>query len=604
MHTTARVASALADGSPARTGKASGNVIAKDPEMLETVQRNETVAMRLATAFARHGVTVTFGQSLPSAFHLAAPHAGIEQKAYRQENTGGAMADGYARISHRVGVVTGQNGPAATLLVAPLAEALKASVPVIALVQEVQRNSMDKNAFQEFDHLKLFDGVAKFVRRIDRADRLEDLVDMAFTAATSGRPGPAVLLVSPDLLIERAPDPSPRRANLGTFPLDRTAAAPSLVDDAAELLATAECPLVVAGGGVHLSDAATELATLQESAHLPVATTNMGKGSVDETHPLSLGCIGNYMAVGSRTHKLRPLVERADVVLLVGSRTNQNGTDTWTLFPTSARFIHIDVDPIEIGRNYEALRLVGDAKLTLAALAAALGRRDLTARQKARAGLESEIKEGVGDWRRTVAEVSARGGGPIRPERVMAELDQRMRPTDIAVADASYSSIWINNYLTARRVGQRFLTPRGLAGLGWGLPLAMGAKIAAPDSRVICLVGDGGFAHSWAELETIRRLRLPITIIVLNNGILGFQTHAEDMKFGQHTNACDFEPVDHAGIARCCGVHGVRVETGDAVATALDEALASDEAMLIEVMTDPTAKPPITVFAGHFSEPY
>lgn len=572
--------------------------------MLETISRNETVAMRLAEAFARHGVIVTFGQSLPSAFHLAAPHFGIEQKAYRQENTGGAMADGYARISHKVGIVTGQNGPAATLLVAPLAEALKASVPVIALVQEVQRDGMDKNAFQDLDHIRLFDGVAKWVRRVERADRLEDYVDMAFTAATSGRPGPAVLLVSPDLLLEGAPSPSARRANLGTYPLDRTTASPEAVEEAAGLLAAAECPLVVAGGGVHLSDAAAELALLQERSHLPVATTNMGKGSVDETHPLSLGVIGNYMALGSRTHKLRPMVDRADVILLIGSRTNQNGTNSWKLFPPSARFVHIDVDPGEVGRNYEALRLVGDAKLSIAALTEALGRRDLGRRKEARPAFEAEIRDAVTDWRRTVAGVSNRDGGPIRPERVMAELNKRMRPTDIAVADASYSSIWVNNYLTARRAGQRFLTPRGLAGLGWGLPLAMGAKIAAPESRVICLVGDGGFAHSWAELETVRRLRMPVTIIVLNNGILGFQTHAEDMKYGEHTNACDFGAVDHAGIARCCGLRGVRVDSGEAVGPALDEALASEEATLIEVMTDPAAKPPITVFAGHFPEPF
>ena len=160
--------------------------------MSSTISWNSTVALRLAQAFARNGVELTFGQSIPSAFHLAAPEAGITQMPYRQENSGGAMADGYARISRKVGVVTAQNGPAATLLVAPLAEAMKASVPVIALVQEVDRNTMDKNAFQELDHIKLFDGVAKFVRRIDRADRLEDYVDMAFTAATSGRPGPAV----------------------------------------------------------------------------------------------------------------------------------------------------------------------------------------------------------------------------------------------------------------------------------------------------------------------------------------------------------------------------------------------------------------------------
>ncbi|MEA2732910.1 MAG: acetolactate synthase large subunit [Acetobacteraceae bacterium] len=572
--------------------------------MPDTMTRNETVAMRLAAAFARHGVTVTFGQSLPSAFHLASPHFGIEQKAYRQENTGGAMADGYARVSHKVGIVTGQNGPAATLLVAPLAEALKASVPVIALVQEVQRDGMDKNAFQDLDHMKLFDGVAKWVRRIERADRLEDYVDMAFVAATSGRPGPVVLLVSPDLLVESAPPPSPRSANLGTFPLDRTTADQTSIEQAADLIAAAECPLVVAGGGVHLSDAAAELAALQEAGHLPIATTNMGKGSVDETHSLSLGVIGSYMALGSRTHKMRPLVERADVIVFIGNRTNQNGTDSWKLFPGSARYVHIDIDPMEVGRNYESLRLVGDAKPTIAALSSELARRDLSRRKSIRPAIEAEIKEAMADWHRTVATVTTRDGGPVRPERVMAELDRRMRPTDIAVADASYSSIWINNYLTARRAGQRFLTPRGLAGLGWGLPLAMGAQVAAPESRVVCLVGDGGFAHAWAELETVRRLRLPITIVLLNNGILGFQTHAEDMKYGEHTVACDFEPVDHAGIARCCGLRAVRVETGEAVGPAFDEAFASREAILIEVMTDPQAKPPITVFSGHFAEPY
>src|SRR5215218_4187378 len=165
---------------------------------------NATVALRLADAFARHGVSLTFGQSLPSAFHLAAPHVGIGQKVYRQENAGGAMADGYARVSRKVGVVTAQNGPAAALLVPPLAEALKASVPVLALVQEVTRDAFDRNA------------------------RLDDYVDMAFTAAASGRPGPAVLLAPADLLTEAAAPASsllrPRRLSLGQIPLDRCVA--------------------------------------------------------------------------------------------------------------------------------------------------------------------------------------------------------------------------------------------------------------------------------------------------------------------------------------------------------------------------------------------
>jgi acetolactate synthase-1/2/3 large subunit len=565
---------------------------------------NSNVAMRLAESFARHGVTVTFGQSLPSAFHLAAPHVGIKQAAYRQENAGGAMADGYARISGRVGVVTAQNGPAATLLVAPLAEALKASIPIVALVQEVARATADRNAFQELDHLNMFAPVAKWVRRIDRADRLEDYVDMAFTAAASGRPGPVVILVPADLLVEDAPAPSPRKARLGVYPLDRTQADPAAIEQVADLLAAARNPIVVAGGGVHLSGAYEELAAIRDIAHVPVATTTMGKGAIDEAHPLSVGVVGYVMGRGARSFGLRGMIERADLVLLVGNRTNQNGTDSWKLFPSSATFVHLDTDPMEVGRNYESVRLVGDAKLTLAALAAALKCRDLSARAAVRRGLEDEIAAAVTDWHRIVASVRSRDGGPVRPERVMAELDKRMTAEDIAVADASYSSIWIVGGLQTRRAGQRFLTPRGIAGLGWGLPMAIGAQFAAPGRRVVCLCGDGGFAHSWAELETLRRLRLPITVLVLNNGILGYQKHAEDVIFGEHTDAVDFTAVDHAAIARACGVTGVRVERGEDVGSALDAAFSSGGPTLIDVITDPDAKPPISFYAGHYPEPF
>ncbi len=565
---------------------------------------NTNVAFRLAETFARHGVTVTFGQSLPSAFHLAAPQVGIKQAAYRQENAGGAMADGYARISGQVGVVTAQNGPAATLLVAPLAEALKASVPIVALVQEVSRATTDKNAFQELDHLNMFAPVVKWVRRIDRADRLEDYVDMAFTAATSGRPGPVVILVPADLLIEDSPPPSPRKARLGVYPLDRTQADPDAIERVADLLAVARSPIVVAGGGVHLSRAYDELAAVRDVAHLPIATTTMGKGVVDERHELSVGVVGYVMGRGARSFGLRSMIDRADLVLLIGNRTNQNGTDSWTLFPPSATFIHLDNDPMEVGRNYESVRLVGDAKLTLAALASALRRRDLAAREAARPAVEAEIATAVADWHRIVASVRSRDGGPVRPERVMAELDERMSADDVVVADASYSSIWIVGGLESRRAGQRFLTPRGIAGLGWGLPMAIGAQFAAPDRRIVCLCGDGGFAHSWAELETLRRLRLPITVLILNNGILGYQKHAEDVMFGEHTNAVDFTAVDHAAIARACGVEGRRVERGEDIGAALDAAFALGGPMLIDVITDPDAKPPISFYAGHYPEPF
>ncbi|MFU1980512.1 acetolactate synthase catalytic subunit [Bordetella hinzii] len=559
-----------------------------------------TVAHRIAAGLKRHGVEFLFGQSLPSLVHLAGREFGIRQVAYRQENTGGYMADAYARVSGKPGIVTAQNGPAAALLVAPLSEALKASVPVIALVQDVNRDQTDRNAFQELDHESMFRPCAKWVRRVIDTSRIDDYLDMAFTAACGGRPGPAVLLLPADLLLETAPEPdlATRRASLGHFPLDRGLPAGEALQEAARLIAQAERPVVIAGGGIHLSGASQALAALQEAASLPVATTVMGKGAVDETHPLSIGVASYFMGENGAARPMKPLIAEADVVLLVGNRTNQNGTDSWKLYPRDARYIHIDVDPQEVGRNYEALRLVGDARLSLEALARALQQQDLGRRRAARAGVEAAIAQGRQAYERQTGDVNGSEASPIRPERLMREIDRLLTPETLVVADASYSSIWVANCLRARGVGSRFITPRGLAGLGWGLPMALGARVARPEAPVICLVGDGGFAHAWAELETAVRMKLPVVLVVLNNGILGYQKHAENIKFGAYTDACEFAPVDHAAIARAVGARGQRIEHARELAPALRQALAAGTVTLLDVVTDPNAYPPVTWYEG------
>ncbi|WFU62596.1 acetolactate synthase catalytic subunit [Bradyrhizobium brasilense] len=558
-----------------------------------------TVAQRIALALQRHGVKLIFGQSLPSAVILACEAIGIRQLAYRQENMGGAMADGFARVSGQIAVVAAQNGPAATLLVPPLAEAYKASVPIVALVQEVERNQLDRNAFQELDHFALFSSCAKSVRRVITADRIDDYLDAAFVAAGSGRPGPAVLLLPNDLLREKASASTrERRSSFGEWPIDRTRPSETEMRAAAASIAAAKAPVVIAGGGVASPAAAAAMAKLQDTAHLPVFTTNMGKGAVDETHPLSAGVLGALVGPRSLGKHTLPLLQEADLIILVGTRTNQNGTDSWRQIPATARVIHIDVDPQEIGRNYEATRLVGDAAATLQALASALEHVDLSSRRDIRGGLEKRIAAAWKSFEDERLEFSGSNGSPIRPERVMRELQARLTPETIVVADASYSSMWVVGQLRSRTAGQRFITPRGLAGLGWGLPLAIGAKLAQPASPVVALVGDGGFAHSWAELETVVRSNVPVVVIVLNNGILGFQKDAETVKFGSYTTACHFSPVDHAAIARACGCGGAVVSAPGDLGKALDLALAEKRPWLIEVTADPSAHPPISLFDG------
>jgi acetolactate synthase-1/2/3 large subunit len=394
------------------------------------------------------------------------------------------------------------------------------------------------------------------------------------------------------------PSAASRTKNLGFWPLDRIRPADALIEVAADMLATARRPVVIAGGGALGTGGPEALARLQEQAHLPVFTTNMGKGAVSELHPLSCGVLGSLTGPLSLGRHTRSLLDDADAVLLVGTRNNQNGTDSWRLLPPAAKIIHIDIDPNEVGRNYEAVRLIGDAQTTLDALARALAKRDLSRHLRGRGACEQRIASA---WQRYDSDrrpLIHRNAGPIRPERVMAELQPLLTPETIVVADASYSSMWVVGQLRALAPGMRFLTPRGLAGLGWGLPLALGAKVAAPNSPVVALVGDGGFAHSWAELETAARSRLAVTVILLNNGVLGYQKDAETVKFGAYTTACNFAPVDHAAIARACGCEGIRVDDVSALRPTLETAVRSDKPWLIEVMTDAEAHPPLSLYDG------
>jgi acetolactate synthase-1/2/3 large subunit len=163
------------------------------------------------------------------------------------------------------------------------------------------------------------------------------------------------------------------------------------------------------------------------------------------------------------------------------------------------------------------------------------------------------------------------------------------------VADASFSSIWVANYLAAK-ANRRFVTPRGQAGLGWGFPMAMGAKIGNPDSPVFCIAGDGGFAHVWSELETAKRHKIKLVVAIMNNSVLGYQKHAEDAGLGRHSNVCDFAPVDHAAIARACGIEGIRLEKAADIQGAIAQAMAADGCVLIDVIADPNAMPPVSVF--------
>ena len=551
-------------------------------------------AERLARLLLGAGVRTVFGQSIPAALLHETRKLGIRQVAYRAENAGGAMADGHARCSGELGVVTAQNGPAAALLVAPLAEALKASIPLLAIVQDIPRASRERNAFQEFDHVSLLGGCTKWLAVVDTDANLEQLASMAIRQAVSGRPGPVALMVPADLLEGRG------RARvvpkvLAISPAMRCTSSRHDLQRAAEALGDSVRPLVVAGGGVHSSGAVAELRRLQQDLQLPVLTTNMGKGAVDETHELSLGVVGNCMGPGAPVHGVRGHVKEADLVLLVGTRTNQNGTDGWRAFGDSTRFIHIDVDPCEIGRNYDALPLPGDAREVISDLHRLLGSRRLGVQP----GLLDASRRSKLQSRAFLDRLEGDSAtGVLQPPLIVERLSRALPDNAIVVADASYSTNWVATFCTARG-GQRYLMPRGLAGLGWGVPMAIGAKAARPEATVVAVVGDGAFAHCWAELSSALQERLPLVIIVMNNGVLGYQKHAEELRWGVSTHACDLAPVDHAKLAQAQGCPGSQVATLAEFEAALDAALGADRPYVIDVLVDPLARPPLSLFHPH-----
>lgn len=561
-----------------------------------------SVSDEIAWALHDAGIRIVFGQSCPTALLLACERIGIAQIGYRTENAGAAMADGFARASGQIACIGAQNGPAATLLVPGMAEALKASIPMLCLVQDIHRRQADKNAFQEFDHQALFSSCSVWFQRLTEPKRAYEFTRKAIIAATSGRPGPAVLMLPLDVLNQPV-EPDAREADplaLGRFPLMRTRPAGADIDRAVDLLVKAERPIVVAGGGVHSSEAHEALARLRDALGMPVATTNMGKGAVDETHPLSVGVVGSTMGTRSPAAFMREYIAQADVVFFAGNRTNENGTAAWKLFPAEAAYIHADIDPYETQRNYRALPLVGDLRETLDALTDSFeARHEKKAATLAARGLR--IADELAPLRERAAEqlrpfIAPGYAAAIRPERLVREIERHAPDNSIFVADASYSTLWLTQFLTCRKPGRRYLSPRGLAGLGWGYPMALGAKLAMPEQTVVALVGDGGFAHCWAELECAMRHGIDAKVVILNNAVLGFQRNAELGYYKTYTDVCRMLRIDHTLVARAVGCTAYSVPDDEGLEEALAAAFATPGPCLVDVIVDPEAFPPVTAF--------
>ncbi len=533
----------------------------------------------LSEMLARYGVTHLFGMRV-----YPLDRERVQQIVIHHEASAALMAYGYARVSGRVGVMS-LNKAATPNAIMGLAEAWTSSVPVIVLQDGVPVVMQGRNAQFEQDQVGMMRPVTKWIGDVPDMSMAPEVLAKAFRVSSTGRPRPVVVnlrgagpTVGPALEVDAEPRCEPQ---YGTFPAQRPQPDPAAIEAAAALLSSAERPCIIAGGGVVLSRAWDALVSVAEAGRIPVATTLSGKGSFPERHELSVGPTGGFGGMGGplgRGRIARKIINDSDVVLLVGTRTNEMATNRWTVPDPSATIIHMDVDPEEIGRNYDtAVAVVSDARLGLEALSESLRGRsgEVPASRQARV---DEVRQLMEQWHADIGSIAESDDVPIHGARVVREVERFVDGNTIVVSDGSNSFVFGTNNILVE-AGTTFISPRGTGAIGTGLPMAIGAKLAAPDKRVICFEGDGGLMCGiLSELETAARYNVALTVIVFNNGGLN--------EPGMPAEDCvDFLPgINFAAIAKELGCAAFRVEHPDEIAGALKAAVESGRPALVDVV--------------------
>jgi acetolactate synthase-1/2/3 large subunit len=530
-----------------------------------------------------HGVEVIFGlcgdTSLPFYDALARLPHGMRHVLTRDERHAAYMADGYARISGRVGVCEGPSGGGATYILPGLVEANESSVPLLAITTDIAVASRGRYTLTELDQRSLMRPLSKWNTVLDRAADIPRVFRAAFNQMTTGRPGAAHIGLPYDVQngpVDRSDvwgDPS-----LGACPSRRSAPDPFHVELAAKLLRGAKAPLFICGGGVVISGAESELAELAARLSAPVATTVSGQGAIADEHPLAVGVVGS----NGGTPETRAIVDAADTVIFAGCRAGSVTTERWRHpAPGKARIIHLDVDPAVIGANYPVdVPLVADAKLALAALNEALDgmKRPLDARavQEAKAKKFAQFNQ-----------LAQSAETPIRPERVVAALAEALDPEAILALDPGTPCPYFSAFYPVRGTGRRIFSNRAHGALGYSMAAAIGAHFARPQVKSVAVMGDGSFGMCAGELETAVRLKLPVTFVVISNSVYGWIKAGQKTGYGARYYSVDFGTTDHARVAEAFGVRSWRVTEPEQLAGALRQALAHGGPSLVDIVCQP-----------------
>jgi acetolactate synthase I/II/III large subunit len=535
-------------------------------------------------ALEHEGVEVAFGipggAILPT-YDALARGTTVRHVLARHEQGAGHMAEGYARASGKVGVAIATSGPGATNLVTAIADAWMDSTPVVFVTGQVKSNVIGTDAFQEVDITGITMPIVKHSWLVQDVEELPGVLKAAFHVARTGRQGPVLVDVAKDVQEAELEFSYPDEVDLPGWRPPRKVH-PRQVRAAAEAIAAAERPIVYAGGGVVNADACAELRALVDAAQLPAVVTLMGKGCLPDSHPLNYGAPGMH---GSKYANWA--LNKADLVIAVGSRFDDRVTGKVSAFAPGARVIHFDVDAAEVGKiRHAEIPVVGPLKLALAQLThdvKSIERRD-----------QGEWLRRLEDWRERFPFRYAKGDGLLKPQTAVEALRDAAAGLDeevIWTTGVGQHQMWAMQYLVCDRP-RTFITSGGLGTMGYGVPAAIGAKAARPDATVVCVDGDGCFQMTCQELATASLERLPIVTVVLNNGWLGMVRQWQEMFYEQRfaeTNLTHSVP-DYAQLAEAYGCAGFTVESEGELEGALAAAFAAGRSAVVDVRCDPEEK--------------
>jgi acetolactate synthase I/II/III large subunit len=492
----------------------------------------------------------------------------------RHEQCAAHAADGYARASGKVGVCIGTSGPGATNLVTGIATAYMDSSPILALAGQVATPLIGNDAFQEVDTIGMTMPITKHSYQVMDASEIPQMIKSSFYIAGTGRPGPVVVDLPKDVQEDELEYPSEIKIDLpGYKPTQK--GHPRQVKRAAETLMNAKKPVILAGGGVILSDSSKELQKLSKLVRAPVTTTLMGKSSFPEDNPLALGMLGMH---GRKSSNL--VVDECDCLIAIGCRFSDRTTGDVTKFAPHAKIIHIDVDPAEIGKNVDVdIPIVGDAKIILSHV--------LRVIKQAKTSPTSDWADYVRSFRASCMPRLSFNETPLKPQQVIKEISEAVTYETIVTTDVGQNQMWMAHYFTTRNP-RTFISSGGLGTMGFGFPAAMGAKVALPEQDVVAVCGDGGFLMVSQDLATVKEYDIPVVVCVLDNRYLGMVAQWQRLFYDERLSHTHLGAVpDFVKLAKSFGVNASKVERPGEMKETLKEALESGEPTLIDVIIDP-----------------